>query len=492
MEDSRKDGEVLSERLIRPQTKTLDRPTHNFDLPVVDSDPETCKSKNAHKTVAVHRFSRYSMPPQNDFHRAVNKKPKQVHSKNTKHSPGSSTDRSYDSIQAGHNGSRIPLTQPGHNSKNYFYNRRLPLPCKTCTRSVAPERLHSHSTNGWNKFHKGQISKKHAEDKLKESDTKHNQNIETDSSVEEKVETSKNDDSTKRVNKRKTRTKSKVSTFQQSRRPVAESQADESTSDSYAESTNSKVSSGPLTTACYVCGQEFDSHLISNHEPQCLQKWRLTNEALPQEQRHAEPQKPESDNTSPHDDYNDASWQAFQAQLVPCPNCGRTFFPDRLPVHQRACKSKSNGGARKTKVVNNYFNKETEELQAPREIVQKKSHLITCYICGQESDTNSVSFHESQCLQKRRIENCKLSKETKRPESPKHETITREDDTTDYDAMAQEAWQIHLEQLVPCCRCGRTFFPDRLAVHSRSCKGQGQVAEHSPRLPTRGTEPLEP
>ena len=37
---------------------------------------------------------------------------------------------------------------------------------------------------------------------------------------------------------------------------------------------------------------------------------------------------------------NEAAWEASKAQLVPCPNCGRTFAPDRLTVHQRACKPK--------------------------------------------------------------------------------------------------------------------------------------------------------
>lgn len=37
---------------------------------------------------------------------------------------------------------------------------------------------------------------------------------------------------------------------------------------------------------------------------------------------------------------NDAAWQSSQAQLIPCPNCARTFFPERLPVHLKACKPK--------------------------------------------------------------------------------------------------------------------------------------------------------
>ena len=36
---------------------------------------------------------------------------------------------------------------------------------------------------------------------------------------------------------------------------------------------------------------------------------------------------------------------------MPCEWCGRTFFPDRLPVHKRVCKKKPRGnGCRETTV----------------------------------------------------------------------------------------------------------------------------------------------
>lgn len=40
----------------------------------------------------------------------------------------------------------------------------------------------------------------------------------------------------------------------------------------------------------------------------------------------------------------------------------------------------------------------------------------------------------------------------------------------DLDALNEAAWTSALSQLVPCNICGRTFLPDRLIVHQRSCK----------------------
>ena len=41
---------------------------------------------------------------------------------------------------------------------------------------------------------------------------------------------------------------------------------------------------------------------------------------------------------------NELAWENAKSQLIPCPNCGRTFAHDRLDVHQRACKPKGGGG----------------------------------------------------------------------------------------------------------------------------------------------------
>ena len=97
---------------------------------------------------------------------------------------------------------------------------------------------------------------------------------------------------------------------------------------------------------CYICSREFGTQSIAIHEPQCLKKWHMENDKLPKAQRLPEPKKPEmlpgagGPRALDAEAYNEAAWVTSQAALMPCPNCGRTFNPDRLPVHLRACKPK--------------------------------------------------------------------------------------------------------------------------------------------------------
>ncbi|NWU95320.1 ZN474 protein, partial [Upupa epops] len=82
---------------------------------------------------------------------------------------------------------------------------------------------------------------------------------------------------------------------------------------------------------------------ISIHEPQCLKKWHQENGMLPKCLR-----RPESKNVIPIEargfydleSLNEAGWTSAQSQLVPCDICGRTFFPERLIIHQKTCKPK--------------------------------------------------------------------------------------------------------------------------------------------------------
>lgn len=48
------------------------------------------------------------------------------------------------------------------------------------------------------------------------------------------------------------------------------------------------------------------------------------------------------------DQFNDEAFQNYNENLDPCPNCGRTFLPDRLIVHLRSCNKNY---AKKKKMV---------------------------------------------------------------------------------------------------------------------------------------------
>ncbi|XP_030048188.1 zinc finger protein 474 [Microcaecilia unicolor] len=238
--------------------------------------------------------------------------------------------------------------------------------------------------------------------------------------------------------------------------------------------TNQPAPPKPKTLICYICGREFGTASLPIHEPKCLQKWKTENDSLPKELRRPLPQKPASGVTK--EEQNEAAWQSFKGQLVSCPNCGRTFAPDRLTVHQRSCKV--NMGSSNIKSVSvgnepkvNKKSSKTTSSASDKPPVVIRPRTIVCYICGREFGTKSIDIHEPQCLKKWHIENDQLPKNLRRPEpkKPEVQTISAKG-TYDIEALNEAAWQSAQSQLVPCDICGRTFLPDRLIVHQRSCK----------------------
>lgn len=104
---------------------------------------------------------------------------------------------------------------------------------------------------------------------------------------------------------------------------------------------------------------------------------------------------------------------------------------------------------------------------------------VVCYICGREYGTKSIGIHEPQCLIKWNNENAQLPREMRRPEPMKPVIDMRALEAAGRgayaiaDAMNEAAYKSAQTQLVPCSVCGRTFLPDRLVVHQRSCRPKG-------------------
>lgn len=313
----------------------------------------------------------------------------------------------------------------------------------------------------------------------------------------------------------------------------------------------------PVSVVCYICSREFGTKSISIHEPQCLEKWKMENSQLPKNQRRPLPKKPEplaagGSNSYKLDDYNDMAYKAAQGNLLACENCGRTFLPDRLPVHQRSCRpghvlnplpQKKTGSNELTRPETVTLSKSTvldlkkiggmdtsepvavsktaaaEPLQcdscketlmkackfcpfcgspvrsgnptkvnpAPkREAIRKvsnsqidksskvppeprKPQSVVCYICSREFGTKSIAIHEPQCMDKWHAENDKLPKSQRRKEPVKPEGILSSGSYSS-SKYNEEAWKASQTNLAQCPNCNRTFLPDRLVVHLRSCK----------------------
>ncbi|XP_043277758.1 LOW QUALITY PROTEIN: uncharacterized protein cactin [Venturia canescens] len=174
------------------------------------------------------------------------------------------------------------------------------------------------------------------------------------------------------------------------------------------------------TVLCQICGRNFGTRSIKIHEPQCMKKFQAENESLPLNQRRKIPPRIErsADSTS----------------------------RDRL--------SPTN----------------------PMRLLPPQKPTSTCYICGRDFGSASIEIHEPQCLRKWQNENSKLPLHQQRDEPQKPEIIYTSESLVgspmvDWAATSEARWKSHLGQLVPCKHCKRTFNPDRVGIHERSCKG---------------------
>ncbi|KAL6256326.1 hypothetical protein P5V15_012443 [Pogonomyrmex californicus] len=376
--------------------------------------------------------------------------------------------------------------------------RSAPEPCKTCGRPDQPERFHSHP--------------KSSQTKIKDLPTP----TATTKSKPVMPSVPKSIQKPVALNFRSDRNRNKLDESD----PIVPQDSDQQ-----GRSSSAPMKRGPRTVTCYICGREFGTASFPIHEPKCMEKWERENNSLPPSQRRPRPQRPVVG--IEHNDWNAAAWEQSQEQLVPCAKCGRTFLPERLPVHERSCKAtpKNNErsatpantrnvvpptvpcrvcgrkfGTRSIKIHEPQCNRrwvaqnDSTNQQKDQALYRQKSvgsnqenslsmypdlsqkRTITCYICGRDFGSSSIAIHEPQCLKKWHAENDKLSPARRRKEPQKPEIIYIQDPRTgnmviDQAATAEVNWMTHLSQLVPCKHCGRTFNPDRVNIHEKSCKG---------------------
>ncbi|XP_014295454.1 probable serine/threonine-protein kinase nek3 [Microplitis demolitor] len=379
---------------------------------------------------------------------------------------------------------------------------KTPEPCKTCGRPDQPERFHSHPKGVPSIKGSTEVDKNSSKDVVRKS-------IQKPVALNYKSEKNKNKSKDKdNSNDGGMETVQKLS-------PRMENNACKSRPDS--------VKKGPRTVTCYICAREFGTASFPIHEPKCMEKWERENEALSPSQRRPRPQRPVLPLN--HQQWNNVAWESSQSQLLPCWRCGRTFLPDRLPVHQKSCKVSKDPAAEKSdrseksrsitsrsgsstvfcQTCGRNFGARTIKIHEPQCIKRWKitnnsyspSHknkssssysvcsdnpceqfkpTTTCYICGRDFGSASIDIHEPQCLKKWHIENDKLVLSKRRPEPIKPDIVLADTSDSassviDWAATTEARWKSHLGQLVPCKNCKRTFNPDRVTVHERTCKG---------------------
>jgi hypothetical protein len=105
----------------------------------------------------------------------------------------------------------------------------------------------------------------------------------------------------------------------------------------------SNNSSGPRAKVCYICGKQTLIHGYQHHIEQCCKLFLQREELKPPKERRKLPPDPFSMIASSKgkslDEMNKLAIQAFNdgGGMSKCLNCGRSFLPEKLPIHNKSC-----------------------------------------------------------------------------------------------------------------------------------------------------------
>jgi DNA-directed RNA polymerase subunit RPC12/RpoP len=185
------------------------------------------------------------------------------------------------------------------------------------------------------------------------------------------------------------------------------------------------------------------------------------------------------------DAFNERAFGVYNTKsLVPCRLCGRTFLPESLAKHEPACKG-GPGGARVGVSSSGSGGGGSGGGLAPTGTLPfgkgagggpaAKPRGYTCFLCGQQFGSASLTIHTPQCRKRLEEVNERLAPGERRTLPPEPAELsdplpTRPDEI---DAFNDRMFQIYnAVVLVPCATCGRTFLPESLRKHAPACKGR--------------------
>ena len=140
-----------------------------------------------------------------------------------------------------------------------------------------------------------------------------------------------------------------------------------------------KLTSGPKTRMCHICGRQYGVHSFDIHLKQCKELWVSRESLKDKSERKPLPPDPtqggdptsaskrsNGDKMSSLDEMNRLASDTFNSvSLSTCDYCGRSFLHEKLLIHNRSCTS-SNPARRVAPKVDTSDAGTSEKKDSPR------------------------------------------------------------------------------------------------------------------------------
>nr|XP_018898353.1 PREDICTED: uncharacterized protein LOC109031353 [Bemisia tabaci] len=221
----------------------------------------------------------------------------------------------------------------------------------------------------------------------------------------------------------------------------------------------------PRLITCRFCSREFGTASYPVHEPRCMRLW------LGEQNKD---NKTEDDSSIGQSDQGSVSSQTTKdsrgnnAEKKGRGKCGSS----KPGTAKKSPDSGSVSGVEETVSLLSVAGGEGDT-PTPSTPLGRRPPTVPCQICNREFGSKSIAIHEPQCRGKIQRES-QRQPPLKKPTSATTTTASPDkENKMQQDAVSDDwFWESHREQLIPCKKCGRTFNPDRVVVHERSCKGR--------------------